>query len=190
MDSFEAYMMYSALKRHFSDLSYDYHKYNGKLKLSRKSFETKPFVFFFKKLSQKENPQELIVSNFIQDIRWVSELLTTEANQIYLDWKLRNQSLTYHFQQQLEILPNNIDQLLKFDGTDYPQLLKLYNQNLVSPETIVVLDFIFDFLKNWYRKTQNTIVMTGKIIKLIQYKPFINYNVNKIKPLLVDKFSG
>lgn len=188
MDAFDAYMMYNSLKRHFTDISYDYYKYHGKLKLSRKSFETKPFVFHFKKLSQKDNPEHLIVSNFIQDIKWINDLLSSEANQIYLDWKKRNQSLTYHFQQQLESLPNDIDLLLKFDGGDYPQLLKMYNQNCVTAETVVVLDFIFDFLRVWYKKTQDTIIMTDKIIKLIKYKPFITYNDVKIRPLLVDKF--
>lgn len=188
MDAFDAYMMYNALKRHFTDISYDYYKYNGKLKLSKKSFETKPFIFQFKKLSQKNNPEELIISNFIQDIKWINDLLSSDSNQIYLDWKKRTQSLTYHFQQQLELLPNDIDLILKFDGENYPQLLKIYNQNQITAETIVLLDFVFDFLKTWYRKTQNTIIMTDKVIKLIKYKSFITYNDVKIRSLLVDKF--
>ena len=41
VDPYEVYIKYLALKSHFSDLNYDYSKYNGKVKAWRSTFDTR-----------------------------------------------------------------------------------------------------------------------------------------------------
>ena len=38
MEAIDIYLMYCALKAHFSNSDYDYFKYGGKTRISRKSF--------------------------------------------------------------------------------------------------------------------------------------------------------
>ncbi len=44
-DAFKTYVDYLALKRHFTTKTYDYHKYNGKVKVSFEAFQTRKDVF-------------------------------------------------------------------------------------------------------------------------------------------------
>ena len=41
VEPYEAYVKYLALKSHFSDLNYDFFKYNGKVKAWRSTFDVR-----------------------------------------------------------------------------------------------------------------------------------------------------
>ena len=52
MSPFEAYKLYTAIKNHFTTESYDYFKYNGKVRASEHTFETRKDKYMFYKLSK------------------------------------------------------------------------------------------------------------------------------------------
>ena len=70
MEAIDIYLMYCALKAHFSNSDYDYFKYGGKTRISRKSFFKRKDRFFFVKLSTKYEKyadiRNYLVSNFIK----------------------------------------------------------------------------------------------------------------------------
>ena len=47
MDAYEAYQKYLALRTHFKDDKYDYHRYHGKLKANRDRFEVRRDKYSF-----------------------------------------------------------------------------------------------------------------------------------------------
>ena len=75
MSAYECYREYLALKQHFTKPGYDYHKFNGKLRVSPASYEKRRDKLYFQKLSRHEDPRGLIVSNMLRDPKvWAKEL--------------------------------------------------------------------------------------------------------------------
>ena len=71
MEPIDVYIMYCAMKAHFSKTDYDFNKYGGKTKVSRDSFYKRKDRHFFVKLSKKYKTEIEIrnyyISNFIKD---------------------------------------------------------------------------------------------------------------------------
>ena len=86
--SFEAYVKYLAIKKHFTTDNYDYFKYNGKVRANFDTFISRNDAYSFAKLAKREDYQNLILSNIIKkpDI-WVREILDEEAQERYILWK-------------------------------------------------------------------------------------------------------
>ena len=53
MEPIDVYLMYCALKAHFSREDYDYHKYGGKTKISRESYWKRKDRYYFAKIANK-----------------------------------------------------------------------------------------------------------------------------------------
>ena len=106
-EGFNAYKTYLAVKNHFTT-SYDYFKYNGKVSAKTDSFLKRRDKFFFNKLERKYTPdqiRELFVSNFADgEDFWVGNVLTLKAEEVYNNWKKRQESLSYIFEQVLRFL--------------------------------------------------------------------------------------
>jgi len=93
MNSFDAYVMYIALKRHFSS-SYDYVKYNGKVNVSVASLEKRRDKYSFTKLAKQPDPFGLAVANLFEDTsKWVGDLFDDESQRVYTSMKKRRETL-------------------------------------------------------------------------------------------------
>ena len=69
MTPFEAFSMYIALKNHFTQKRFDYLKYNGKSRMTQKSFDKRKDKIFFQKLAKHEDVQGFLIANFIKNIK-------------------------------------------------------------------------------------------------------------------------
>lgn len=190
MDDFEAYKMYVSLKRHFSDDNYDYFKYNGKIRLSHDSYKKRNDRIFFQKLAKHDNLEKFLVSNFVIDNKlWVKDLAYSEqAENKYIEWNKRQQSLTYVLKNDLQKLDDNFNENFIIKDNQHPKLLKMFLGNQIQIETICLLLKITNAIKQWdidleYDPTWN--IIKNKIVK---YVPFINYDVQKVKKLCLDRF--
>ena len=68
-EGIEAYKTYLAIKNHFKT-SYDYFKYNGRVKVTNESFLKRRDKYFFAKLERRYKKNELVyffVANFMKD---------------------------------------------------------------------------------------------------------------------------
>ena len=72
------------------------------------SFYKRKDRYFFEKLSRQKTKEEIIdffVSNFVSvsdpSTLWIGQLMR-EGEKNYIDWKKRNQSLTYNFKSEME----------------------------------------------------------------------------------------
>ena len=104
MSSFDCYVIYLAIKAHFSRKTYDYFKYNGHIKASQDKFNERPDVYFFEKLAKSYTKKELepyFVSNFLSNSNlWVGEM--NDKN--FLDWKKKIQSISYLYENDLKTI--------------------------------------------------------------------------------------
>jgi len=194
---FDAYKQYLSLKNHFTKDKYDYHKYCGKSRATVQSFYKRKDRFWFEKLARNKSDQEVIdffISNFITctdpSKLWIGEMIR-EGEDRYTSWKKRNQSLTYIFKEEIETLfaDNNFDSMFARDGSRHPQILKEYLRGAVSIETMVILDRILGFRKDWDNKLSDPVWETVSM-RIKKYSPFLHIDVFRYKNVLKEIVLG
>jgi hypothetical protein len=189
MDAYAAYVMYLALKRHFTlGSNYDYFKYNGKTNASKQSFETRRDRYSFHKLSKKDHPRDFVVANFIDNGPniWIGDLVTdSKYEDTYKSWMKRRESISYVFKSEIEGI-SDIDEDLKVIDGQYPKLLQQYMKKKVSLETIIVLSNMIGFLKKWKKEISDPIVWPEIYNTCIKYAPFMEYDADKLKKITLE----
>jgi hypothetical protein len=67
MNGYSAYTLFLAMKQHFTTSSYDYYRFNGKVRASQGSFEKRKDKYFFEKLGKVQDPQQRVLANMLKD---------------------------------------------------------------------------------------------------------------------------
>jgi hypothetical protein len=190
-EAFNTYIDYLAFKRHFTTKSYDYHKYNGKVKASFEAFQTRRDVFFFYKLSQRPERQNLILSNIVRNPNvWAGDILEDSAEEVYTSWKKRIDGLTYHFQQDLKKLDDDYkSNFIVLDG-QHPKLLSLFLQQKLSLETFTILTNLSNVLDYWDKSVVDKIVAGDKILLSRKYFPFLDTDRKKFSAIIKNHINS
>jgi hypothetical protein len=190
MSAFECYQEYLALKNHFSKPTYDYFKYNGKIKLNAASFDRRKDKLFFQKLAKHPDVHNFLIANLSENEKaWIKELAySEEAEKTYKTWLKRQQSLTYVFKQELGNLNTRFNENLICKNNEHPFLLQLYLGKQISLDTLCLLLEISGAKKHWDSKMQYDLVWDTTRIKVEKYIPFITYDKDKIKNIVLDYF--
>lgn len=191
MNEFEVCELYIALKQHFNSKSYDFIKYNGKLKITTDIYDKRPDKKFFQKLSKHENPQNFIIANLIENKKlWVGDIVyNSESKDIYLKWKKRHMSLKYFFKEDLKKLKSDFNQNILIKENQYPLLLKLYLGKKVSLETISIICDITKCNEYWNNKLKNDIFFSDIQNLIVKYIPFIAYKKDEYIKIIIDFFN-
>lgn len=191
---FASYIMFHAIKQHFTTKSYDFFKYNGKIKLNQDHFMKDKCKYSYYKLSRKYDLDELrdfLVANFIdREIKWVGDITNEEGEASYFKWKKRNQSLTYIFTENVECLfdkVNKPDELLRIRSGNFPLLLEMTMQGSIEVETLCILNDIMKFLPMWDKKVDDDIIYPEWSRKIIKYTPFIHFDKDKYTNIVKQK---
>ena len=191
---FASYIMFHAIKQHFTTKSYDYFKYNGKIKLNQDHFMKDKCKYSYYKLSRKYDLDELrnyLVCNFIdREIKWVGDLTNEEGEATYFKWKKRNQSLTYIFTGNVEYLFDQVDkpdELLVVRSGRFPRLLQETMEGNIEVETLCILNDIMGFIPMWDKKVGDAIIYPEWSRKVVKYTPFIGFDKDKYKNILKQK---
>lgn len=191
---YNSYIMYHAIKQHFTTKNYDFFKYHGKINLSQNHFLKDKCKYSYYKLSRKYDLEELknfLVANFVDhNISWVGELTNEDGEICYLQWKKRNQSLTYLFTEDVEYLfnkVNNPDRLLKVRSGNFPVLLSETMEGNIKVETLCILNSLLNFIPMWDKKVDDDIIYPEWSRKIIKYTPFIDFNKDKYTNILKQK---
>lgn len=192
MDAFEAYKTYVAIKNHFTSRTYDYFKYGGKTKAARSTFEKRNDKYFFHKLGKKKDVVEYLVANFAygNHVSWVGDFLNNEVSeQRFLKFLKVKESLSYVFSQDLDRLDLDFDSNFQCIDGHHPPLLKLYLQGSINIETLVILDDLVSFSLKWTRRIEEKVIWPEVNHLCKKYRPFMTYDKEKMKKLVLEKFS-
>lgn len=192
MDAFEAYKHYLALKSHFTSKTYDYFKYNGAVKAKRESFEARNDKYFFQKLSKRKDITEFLVSLFVHGNKdmWIGDIVRNEeSEQTFLKSQKVKQSLTYVFMNDLEKFNEDLVSSFVVEEGQHPHALKLLMSDEIHIETFIILNDIMRFTPSWNRQIEEQIIWPSVRQKCKKYQPFIEYDKEKCKNIVVDKFS-
>ena len=190
---FDCYKTYLAMKNHFTKESYDYVKYGGRSRASVASFNKRRDRYFFERMSRKKDDDEIIqyfIANFISSEDpgkvWIGEIIQNgETN--FKEWQKRNQSLSYLFGNEVEriLTRDNFDSYFHTEG-QHPKILKAYLRKEISIETLIILDKILGFVKNFDKKLDDPIWSTVSL-KIKKYGSFLNIDVLRYRKILKEK---
>jgi len=199
MSGFDTYKTYLAIKQHFRSKSYDFFKYNGKVKASPTSYETRKDKYFFEKASKKFKHEEFIdyvVANITQrnSDTWIGNMMN-EKNQInYKKWQKVTEALTYTFKNDIDLIHNyeeNFNNVFKMIDGQHPVLFRLHLRGKVSLETMVILDDLVNYSDSWYK--YKDILLDEFVDMMRKYKPFLNHRIQldnkKYKRIVLENFT-
>jgi len=192
MSAFECYKEYVALKNHFTKPSYNYHKYNGKSKLSFDSFDVRKDKLYFMKVAKHPDPRNYILSNLVENPKlWIKEIaFSSSSEEVYKDWAKRQQSLVYLFQEELSKLNEDFDSNFKAEDRTHPYILKLYIRKEISLETLVILVDLVRCASYWSKRFEYDPTIQDVLNKIMKYRPFLTYDREKVKNIVLDKFGS
>lgn len=193
-DPFESYKLYNALKLHFETDGYDAIKYHFKTSIKPTSFFKRKDKFFFAKLAKTyENElKEFYIANFKNDVKYVGDMLNEGGERYYRDHKKIMESLTYQFQTDINKLYDMdvpFDSLLEAEENNHPLIIKLWMQEEILLETVVILDSLLGFVERENKKITDTIIWPDIYRKIMKYKPFVKFDRDKCLNLLKDTFT-
>lgn len=190
LDTFKTYL---SIKNHFTKDTYDYHKYKGKSRANLDSFYKRKDRFWFEKLSRQKEDNEIVnffVSNFVScddpQSLWIGEIIK-EGEKRYQSWKEKTKLLSDFFKEEIELLfkEKNFDSVFSISGNRHPQLLKEYLQGTLSIESMVILDSILRYKKDFDSKLDDPI-WNSVSLKISKYSSFLHIDVFKFKKILKE----
>ena len=194
MTPIDVYKTYLAFKNHFTKESYSYFKYSGKSKASTQAYNKRKDRYFFERMSRKKSDDEIkeyFLANFVEcddpERLWIGEIISTGEDS-HKSWARRAQTLTYLFKTEVEVFVNkeNFQELFTVRGQSHPEVLKKHLQGAMSIETMVILDMILGYAKNFDKKLEDPVWETVSL-KIKKYKPFLNIDVDKFKTILKEQ---
>lgn len=191
-DPFDSYKLYNALKLHF-ETNYDAVKYNFKSNVTPQSFFKRKDKYFFAKLAKKYNGElkDFYISQFINTEKYIGDMMDKDAEENYAKYKKIKESIHRVFSVDINILneqEKQFDSLFKSENGQVPLIVKLWMQEEISLETVVILNSIFGFIGRESVNISDTIIWP-EIKRLIEkYTPFVNYNRDKCMKLLTNVF--
>ena len=178
------------MKSHFTNPKFDFFKYGGKSRATMTSFNKRKDKYWFEKTSRKYSDQQVLdflLSNFVnadtpQNL-WIGEIINS-GERTYAEWMRRKQSMTYIFKEQSEklLLESDLEKLFRC-SKGHPIILKKYLGGEVSLETLIILEKVFSFVKDFDKKLTDPVWETVSL-KIKKYIPFININVFHFKNIL------
>lgn len=191
MTAYECYKEYVALKQHFTNPSYDYFKYNGKVRVRDSSkFESDKDKLFYMKLAKHQDPRNVILANLLENNKlWIRDIAyKEEANKVYEDWLKRKESLMYNFAQDLNKLREDFNSNFVVKDNTHPFIMKLFLQKQINLESLVMLVDAVRCVSYWHKKLVYDPVAEEIMNKIVKYRPFLEYDRAKVKKIVVDKF--
>ena len=194
LSAFETFRMFHALRLHFTS-SYDYVKYHGKTNVSLDAFSKRKDRYQFQRLCRKHDADEMfdfLLANLMHSqIKWVGELLDDGADDVYTDFKRRKESLSYVFDNEMGEVLNHVENVKELFFTDeFPVILTCHMQRLISSESLIILNEFIPFFGK-FDKALSKDFLWPRIRDICENaRPFITFDKNKIKNILLNRMKG
>ena len=190
-DGYDAYTLYLGIKLHFHSDSYDFVKYNGKVKSDINSFLKRKDKYHFGKLfkTYKQDLQDFYVANLSYKDFWAGYLLDWECEKRYIEWKKRNQKLSYMFKTEVSDLlrKKHIKKVLEIKNGQHPILLKKYLAKEISLETLCIMDDIINMCDQEWKPLISEQLVYPEVHRLVKkYKTFLTYDYAKFRETLIE----
>ena len=185
-----AYMLFLALRTHFSKSKYDFFEMHGKLRASKETYNNRRDRMFFEKIAREYTIKELrdfYIANFLEDRHYITDLIDDDAKLAYTDYIRRRQSLSYNCSNDMaRLFDRGIKVPFSLDSDTYPLIVLLFLRRKISIETMVILNDFIPYCNMFDKYFGDDIVWSRIALKIRKYKPFLKYDRNKIKSILKE----
>ena len=193
MTGFKAFRYYLALKLHFNNDKFNVFENRGNVKYSYENFNSRNDRHIFEKLARKFDSDKELIQFLVANFAYGHDNMIfaiEEANEFYLEWQKRKQSITRIFKDdlntiELESQKNalSLDQIINFTLNEYPCIIRLYLGKKISIESISILNDLLDFIPVWKTNKSGMLILESDIRKIEKIKGFVKYDAEKIKPI-------
>jgi hypothetical protein len=175
--------LYTALKLHFTT-SYDFFKYNGKLKARKGTYEDRHDRGHLFRLSRKYQAHEIqgvIIANLLKNpvATWPGSLINDESAQIYNDWLAVQNSLSYSFKTDMNTIRDSgvtLTNLFLVQNGQHPELLKMFLGKKIKFETMIILLKLLQMQSYWDKLIEEQVVWPDVSRIITKYEPFMTWN--------------
>lgn len=176
---------YKAMHLHFTS-SYDFFKYNGKLKhrittqeQADEFYRSKNYPFS-RKLSRKRNNKlemvEFLLANLSNNPNmWLEELVDDRAEETFNKWKKTQDSLTYTFTKDVNFILSHNKHFNSYFvvSNGYPEIVEYVMNQDISFETAIIMNEILKFMPQIVAKFKKDIILGSINERMSKYAPFV-----------------
>jgi hypothetical protein len=197
-DGFAVYRKYLAYKLHFTTDKYDYTEHSGMVHTKLETFTKRNDRYMFHKLSVKYNQEEIddfMIANFVKKNKaWSGSLLERDSHETYLQYRKRKEATNYYFKEDLGRVRSLIDMdntkpnhVVTVSDGQHPILLRHCIGNKITKETLIIMDYHLNFMRDWNKNIIDKIVWPDFYKKVKKFKPFLKFNQTETKIILKEK---
>lgn len=187
MNGFDAYTLYIALRNHFTT-SYDFVKFNGKVKATVAAYEKRRDTYQFRRLGALADPKFRLISCFLEDITFINDILGTKGEAAEKKHRRIVEGGTYIFKDTIQALTRNLENALVFKDGRYPELLQKYINKQIPIQHVLVIDSVLGCLNRWDRQLTDDLLWPEIRTKLFKYRQLYSFDKHKYRQIIVDHF--
>ena len=169
--------------------SYDYFKYQGKIRANRSAFDKRNDKFHFAKLARLPDNELRTAAAFLAGGSWIGDVNGEVGHEAVLKHKKYSQSCSNSFRTELkEILKNggSLSEILYPKNNTVPLPIQLYQAGKISIETLIILDDKLKITKGWALQYPYDPLLKKIIVNMQKFRGFFSYNQEKIFKILAD----
>lgn len=179
MNPIDAYKRLLAVQLHFKSDKYDIVQSKGRVNANENSFQKRNDKFIISRLAKQYSSQELtgfFVANIVSGDPQCG-IYGSDSRQKYIAWKGLQERLVYQLNSDItKILDaaeaKGISDVFYSDG-GLPFIVKLYLGQLISLETLVIINKIKPFINNYKAAEENDLLWPDIKRLIIKYTPFV-----------------
>ena len=186
--AYQYYKYYVEMKLHFNSQSFDFFKGHG-TRSSPKAFVVRKDRYFFEKMASVFNVEKyldkLLIAAKEKKNFYIRDVMTPDNEKKYLKTKGYMEAFDRVFEKEVSdvvtyCIKNNVTKktLLEGDDEDKPILYSLLRQNVVSYETFICLDKLYDVTDRLAKFSLDPLVNETTFF-IEKYKPFFSKHIPK-----------
>ena len=193
MDGFKAYRYYLAIKLHFTTDKFNVFENRGSVRGTREAFNARNDRYIFEKLATKRTDDKDIIQFFAANFAYGKDTAIyagQEAEDNYIIWQKRKQSITKNFIDDLSAMLLHIETnklktsaLLEFTDSEYPVALKMFIGGKISIETLRILDDFTDVISKWKEHPTVKYIWDDEMRRIIKLSGFVKYDKIKLSQI-------
>ena len=190
MDGFKAYRYYLAIKLHFTTDRFNVFENRGSVRGTREAFNARNDRYIFEKLASKRSDDKEIIQFFVSNFAYGNDQAIyagQEAEDNYLQWQKRKQSMTKILVDDLATLITHIElnklkptAIFQFTENEYPVALKLFVGGKIAIETLNIIDDMTGLLDDWVVHPSVRYIWEAEMRKIKKLTGFVKYDKIKI----------
>ena len=190
MDGFKAYRYYLAIKLHFTTDKFNVFENRGHVRGTREAFNARNDRYIFEKLAQKMPDDREIIQYFTSNFAYGNDAAIyagQEADDNYLQWQKRKQSITKIFIDDLASLMTHIEvnklkstALFNFTDSEYPVALKMFVGSKITIETLRIIDDFTGIIDEWKNHSSVKYIWDDELRRVTKLTGFVKYDKIKL----------